>query len=68
METLHRNAILVGARILRLASGASPQEAFDQIAAQVAPEDWPDLREAIRGHLLSPSEAAREAAQYALRW
>ncbi len=67
LETLHRNAILVGARILRIASGAPQQEAFDQIAAQVVPEDWPDLRETIRGHLSSPSKAAREAAQYALR-
>jgi len=68
LETLHRNAILVGARILRVAAGGAPQEALDSIAAQVDPTDLPDLRSAIQAHLSAPSIAIREAAQYALRW
>ena len=68
LETLHRNAILVGARILRVAAGVAPQEALDFIAAQVDPTDLPDLRSAIQTHLSAPSTAIREAAQYALRW
>lgn len=68
LETLHRNAILVGARILRVAAGGAPQEALDSIAAQVDPTDLPDLRAVIQAHLSVPSTAIREAAQYALRW
>src|SRR5262249_44044828 len=68
LETLHRNAILVGARILRVAAGAPQQEAFDAIAAQVDPSGLPRLRAAIQVHLAQPSLAIREAAQYALRW
>jgi epoxyqueuosine reductase QueG len=68
LETLHRNAILVGARILRVAAGALQQEAFDSIAAQVDPTDLPHLRAAIQAHLSASSTAIREAAQYALRW
>ena len=68
LETLHRNAILVGARILRVAASVAPQEALDSIAAQVDPTDLPDLRSAIQAHLSAPSTAIREAAQYALRW
>ena len=68
LETLHRNAILVGARILRIAAGGTQQEAFDSIAAQVDPTDLPRLRAAIRAHLSASSPAIREAAQYALRW
>jgi epoxyqueuosine reductase len=68
METLHRNAILVGARILRVAAGGAQQEALDSIAAQVDPADLPHLRVAIQAHLSAPSAAMREAAQYALHW
>jgi len=68
LETLHRNAILVGARILRVATGVPQQEALDTIAAQVDPVDLPDLRAAIQTHLTAPAPAIREAAQYALRW
>jgi epoxyqueuosine reductase len=68
LETLHRNAILVGARILRVTDGAPQQEAFDPIAAQVDPTDLPHLRAAIQAHLSASSTAIREAAQYALRW
>ena len=68
LETLHRNAILVGARILRIAAGGAQQEAFDSIAAQVDPTDLPRLRAAMRAHLSASSTAIREAAQYALRW
>jgi hypothetical protein len=68
LETLHRNAVLVGARILRVAAGAPQQEAFDALAAQVDPGDLPRLRAAIQAHLSAPALAIREAAQYALRW
>jgi hypothetical protein len=68
LETLHRNAILVGARILRIAAGAPQQEAMDYVAAQVDPVHLPLLRTAIHAHLTAPSEAVRVAAQYALRW
>jgi epoxyqueuosine reductase QueG len=68
LETLHRNAILVGARILRIAAGAPQQEAMDYVAAQVDPGDLPSLRTAIHAHLAAPSEAVHAAAQYALRW
>src|SRR5215471_5815987 len=59
LETLHRNAILVGARILRVAAGAPQQEAFDSIAAQVDPTDLPRLRAAIQTHLSASSPAIR---------
>ena len=68
LETLHRNAILVGARILRIAAGGPQREAMDYVAAQVDPGDLPSLRTAIHAHLSAPSEAVRAAAQYALRW
>ena len=68
LETLHRNAILVGARILRIAAGAPQQEAMDHVAAQVDPGDLSALRTAIHEHLSAPSEAVRAAAQYALSW
>jgi epoxyqueuosine reductase len=68
LETLHRNAILVGARILRIAAGAPQREAMDYVAAQVDASDLPPLRTAIHAHLAAPSEAVRAAAQYALRW
>jgi epoxyqueuosine reductase len=68
LETLHRNAILVGARILRVAAEGPQREAMDHVAAQVDPADLPLLRMAIRAHRAAPSEAARTAAQYALCW
>jgi len=68
LETLHRNAIVVGARILRVAAGAQQQEAFDAIATKVDPHDLPRLRAAVQGHLSAPALAMREVAQYALRW
>jgi len=68
LETLHRNAILVGARILRVAAGITPHEVFDSVAAQVDPTHLPHLRAAIQVHLSASSPAVREAAQYALRW
>jgi epoxyqueuosine reductase len=68
LETLHRNAILVGARILRVAAEGPQREAMDHVAAQGDPADLPLLRMAIHAHLAAPAEAARMAAQYALRW
>jgi epoxyqueuosine reductase QueG len=68
LETLHRNAILVGARILRVAAEGPQREAMDHLAAQVDPGDLPLLRRAIHAHLAVPSEAARTAARDALRW
>jgi len=66
LETLHRNAILVGhgscaLRWCTAAGGVRP------IAAQVDPTDLPTSA-AIQAHLSASSTAIREAAQYALRW
>jgi hypothetical protein len=38
-DTLKRNAVLVGARILRIASGAPRREDLDHVAAQIIPSD-----------------------------
>jgi epoxyqueuosine reductase QueG len=66
VDTLRRNAILVGARILRVAAGAPRQEALDQIAAHIDPRDLVALRAAIRGNAASASPAVQQAAAYAL--
>src|SRR5262245_25522017 len=60
LETLHRNAILMKARILHVAAGAPPQKEFDSIATQVDPTDLPHLRAAIQAHLSASSQAIQK--------
>ena len=67
-DTLKRNAVLVGARILRVTSGAPRREDLDHIAAQIHPSDLPLLTEALREQMRSPYEAVRAAATHALQF
>jgi hypothetical protein len=67
-DTLKRNAVLVGARILRVASGAPFREDLDHIAAQIDSSDIQLLIEAIREQADSPFESVRAAAGYALQF
>ena len=65
-DTLKRNAVLVGARILRVASGTPRRDDLDRIAAQIETSDVPLLIDAIREQMDSPFEAVRAAATHAL--
>ena len=65
-ETLKRNAILAGARILKVAARKRFDDDLDHVASQVHSDDLPALVEAIREHIDSPDDGIRAAAAYAL--
>ncbi len=67
-STLKRNVLLIAARILRIANGAPPNEAFDEIARQVDPVDLNPLRSAVEKHLTATDPAVQEAAIYAVNY
>jgi len=65
-ETLKRNAILAGARILKVAVRKRFDDDLDRIASQVHSEDLPALVQAVTKHVDSPDDGIRAAASYAL--
>jgi hypothetical protein len=66
LETLKRNAILAGARILKVAARKRFDDDLDHIARQVHSGDVPALAQAITKHVDSPDDGIRAAALYAL--